>query len=164
MKIAIIADTHDNLRAVRYLVDFFNNNGVDFIIHAGDFVSPFVIEELGKLNGRLIGVFGNNDGDREALLKQAENFDLEIHTPPYQFEIGGRNFLLSHKPEDLPETIDGVVDVIISGHTHEAKNRKTENHLEINPGEAGGWLSSTTHSIILDTDDLSMEIYMVPAP
>ena len=36
MKIGIIADTHDNLPAIRLAVDFFNKSDVDAVFHCGD--------------------------------------------------------------------------------------------------------------------------------
>ena len=161
MKVGIIADTHDNLKAVRYLVEFFNNSGVEVLLHAGDFISPFVIPELASFEGRVIGVFGNNDGDRETLAEFSEKHDLDLCAGPRRFEIGDRTFLMAHRAEDLPQDIPAEIDVVISGHTHRPVNEKRSGYLKINPGEAGGWLTCTIHSLLLDLDDLKTEIFIV---
>ena len=39
------------------------------MIHAGDYVFPGVVLEFKRLNAKLIGVLGNNDGEKGQLLK-----------------------------------------------------------------------------------------------
>lgn len=75
-KIGIMADTHDRLQLIDRAVETLNREGVDLVLHAGDYVAPFAVLRLKPLKAKLIGVFGNNDGDK-SLLK--ERFD----------EIGG---------------------------------------------------------------------------
>lgn len=65
MLIGLMADTHDNLPMVEKAIKMFNEEKVEVILHAGDYVAPFVIPKFRGLKARLIGVFGNNDGDRE---------------------------------------------------------------------------------------------------
>jgi uncharacterized protein len=69
MKIGIISDTHDDIENVRRAIDIFNKEQVQYVIHAGDYVSPGIVMEFKNLNARLIGVLGNNDGERGKLLK-----------------------------------------------------------------------------------------------
>ena len=49
MKVGIMSDSHDHLINIRKAVEIFNEAGVGFILHAGDFVAPFVANELQKL-------------------------------------------------------------------------------------------------------------------
>jgi hypothetical protein len=56
MKVGLISDTHDNLPQIEKAVAFFNDKGVDFVIHAGDFVAPFSVAVLLKLNCDWVGV------------------------------------------------------------------------------------------------------------
>ena len=70
MLIGIISDTHDNLPMIEKAVKKLNEENVALVLHAGDYVSPFVIPKLKALNAKLIGVFGNNDGDHEFLKKR----------------------------------------------------------------------------------------------
>ncbi len=79
MRIGILSDTHDNLPMVEKAVARLNGLSPDLVLHAGDFVSPFVIPGLARLSCPCIGVFGNNDGDRAALAARArEAGNVEI--------------------------------------------------------------------------------------
>ena len=69
MKIGIISDTHDDIENVRRNIDIFNKEEVQYVIHAGDYVFPGIVMEFKNLNARLVGVLGNNDGERGLLLK-----------------------------------------------------------------------------------------------
>ena len=46
MKIGMMADTHDNLNNIKKAVEIFNQEKIDLLLHAGDFVSPFTAREL----------------------------------------------------------------------------------------------------------------------
>ncbi len=163
MKVAIIADTHDNLRAVSYLTGAFNAGGIEALIHAGDFISPFVVPALDQFKGEVHGAFGNNDGDRKTLLSQSEGTDVSITEPPLQVELGGLTFAITHTPDQLAEAnLD--VDCHVHGHTHEPEVTRTDDVLKINPGEAGGWLTGTTHFALIDTENKQVRIRTVPAP
>lgn len=163
MKVGLLADTHDNLDAIRYFIDWFQSESVGAVIHAGDFVSPFTIPELNKFDGPVYGVFGNNDGDRETLLKQSENTTVTISDPPERFEVGNTKFLVSHKPSDLPEDTSDEIDVIVYGHTH-SRSISRRDKLTINPGEAGGWLASSSSAMILETNKNEVKKQVVPRP
>ena len=70
MLIGAISDTHDNLPMVEKAIRRLNDEKVGLVLHAGDYVAPFVIPYFKALNAKLIGVFGNNDGDHELLKKR----------------------------------------------------------------------------------------------
>jgi uncharacterized protein len=75
MRIGIISDTHDDIENVQRAIDLFGREEVKLIIHAGDFVFPGVIDEFKNLKNmqpdiNIIGVLGNNDGEKLVLLKK----------------------------------------------------------------------------------------------
>ncbi len=39
--VGVLSDSHDNMPAIERAVDFFNENNVDMVMHAGDIISPF---------------------------------------------------------------------------------------------------------------------------
>lgn len=43
MRIGILSDTHDYLEMVDAAVGQLNRERVDLVLHAGDYISPFVI-------------------------------------------------------------------------------------------------------------------------
>ena len=59
MLIGVISDTHDNLPIIEKAIKKLNEENVALVLHAGDYVSPFVIPKFKALNAKLIGVFGN---------------------------------------------------------------------------------------------------------
>ncbi|MBU2560247.1 YfcE family phosphodiesterase, partial [archaeon] len=67
--IGIISDSHDNLPSVEKAVDYLNSLDLELVIHAGDYIAPFTAIELKKLDAKMVGVFGNNDGEKDGLRK-----------------------------------------------------------------------------------------------
>jgi len=101
MKIGIISDTHDNLHAIARAVEVFNNEKCELVLHAGDYIAPFTIKPLSNLRSKLIGVFGNNDGDKILLLQRFKEKGFELYPSPYELEFNGKKILLTHFPDML---------------------------------------------------------------
>lgn len=162
MLIGLIADTHDNLPMVERAVKNLNGKNVDLVLHAGDYVAPFVIPKLKELNTKLIGVFGNNDGDRELLKKRFnESEDLEIHGNFGEIFVDNLKIALLHGSEE--ELLEALVnsnsfDMIVRGHTHEAEVKRKGKTLIVNPGEVCGYLSGKSTIAIFDTSERKTEI------
>lgn len=156
--IGLLADTHDNLSAVRAAVRLFAAAGVDLIIHAGDFVAPFTARALLEAGGPVRGVFGNCDGEKAGLLA-ALGERGEIREPPFAFEHAGRAFLVAHQERELAKPISSTVpDVIVVGHAHRPRIERRGGSLIINPGEAGGWLNGKSTAVLLDPATLVAEL------
>lgn len=64
MDIGIISDTHDDVSNLKIALSVFNERKVRYVIHAGDYVFPDMVTEFKNFNGKLIGVLGNNDGEK----------------------------------------------------------------------------------------------------
>ena len=155
MKVGIISDTHDRLDRIEKAVSIFNKKGIDLLLHAGDFVSPFAVKRVNDLQTKLIGVYGNNDGDKLLLSKVAAGLGFEIYRSPYEFRIGNRKGVLMHEPLFLSSLRD--YDLLVYGHTHNLDIRGGV-PLVINPGDASGWLARATF-VILDIDSMQTEIF-----
>ncbi len=54
MLVGVISDTHDNLPMIEKAVKRLNEEKVGLALHAGDYVSPFVIPKFKALNAPLI--------------------------------------------------------------------------------------------------------------
>ena len=157
MLIGIISDSHDHLGNVRRALALFRERGVEIVLHAGDFVSPFVSEPFREAGMRLIGVFGNNDGDKLYLRERFSGIG-ELHFGPHEFELGGRKILLMHEPRALDALVaSGRYDLIVYGHTHRAEIREGR-PLVINPGELGGWLTGQPSAACVDLATLRGEL------
>ncbi len=148
-KVGIMSDSHDNLPAIRAAVELFNKENVDFVIHAGDLISPFTAREMKELNCPFEIVLGNNDGE---ILGLNRIYEGHVHQPPYELKLGGKNFLVLHDGaflQHIKEIED--YDIIIFGHDHKASVSELENGtLLINPGECGGWLYGKSTVCIYD--------------
>ena len=156
--IGIMSDSHDNLKAIKKAVKYFNGEYVDLVIHAGDLISPFTVQEFLKLNSPFIAIFGNNDGEREGLIKAYQNIcyleDFKV------ISIENREIALIHGTNPaIVESIclSGRYDVVICGHTHKLEIKKDKSML-INPGETCGYLSGDKTVVLLDPEDLSYQV------
>ena len=160
MKVGIMSDSHDHLFNIRKAVEAFNDAGVGYVLHAGDFIAPFVANELQKLKCPLLGVFGNNDGERIGLQTRLKGFGAEVKVQPAFVEIEGKRFVIIHE-NDLADPLaeSGKYDVVVYGHTHKADIRKATNGcLIVNPGEVCGWLTGKPTVAILDTETMEVKL------
>lgn len=157
MKIGVMADSHDNVPRIEQAVALFNRRRVELVIHAGDFVSPFALWPFAELRCPLLGVFGNNDGERVGLSRAFDKLG-EVHPNLATTELAGRRIAAVHYPELAePLTAGDVYDLVIYGHTHKVDLRPGPPVL-LNPGEAGGWLSGKATVAIVDLPSLEVEI------
>lgn len=182
MKVGIVADTHDEETAISKAVKIFNEEGVEVVIHAGDFVAPFTVQSFRKLKAPLIGVFGNNDGDK-LLLKQMykDNGVGELHKDPHEFELGTKKMIVTHRPMIVKAlATSGIYDAVIYGHTHkpvieryqhryryqyQRSNRNTGGDggeeacsWLINPGECCGYITGRKTVVVLDLEEEAARI------
>lgn len=153
--IGFVADTHDNLPMVDKAVKEFNQEKVQLVLHAGDYVAPFVIPKFKNLKGRLIGVFGNNDGDRQLLKKKMDEHDnMELRGSFAEISIEGLRIALLHG--DQEELLKALItsrsfDIVVHGHTHKAEVSRNGKTLVVNPGEACGYLSGKSTIALFET-------------
>jgi putative phosphoesterase len=161
MKIGIMSDTHDRLDAVEKAIDFFNREGVEHVLHAGDLVSPFVAPKFAKLKAKLHYVWGNNEGDKEFIRVKFGEIGI---TPIGNFaalELGGRKIALLHGThEEIVGALlrSGAYDVVVRGHNHRAEIREGKTLL-VNPGEVCGYLTGRMTVAVLDSASLKAKVF-----
>ena len=157
MIIGIISDTHDHMDRLREALRAFRERGVELVLHAGDFVSPFMSVPFQEAGLRVIGVFGNNDGDKLYLRERFSGVG-ELYFGPHELELGGRKVLLMHEPRALESLIaSGRYDLIVYGHTHDVDLKKGR-PLVLNPGEGCGWLRGRATCAVVDLGTMEAEI------
>ena len=160
--IGLISDTHDRLPMVDKAIKALNEERVELVLHAGDYVSPFVIPRFKELKVRLIGVFGNNDGDHEFLRRRFSEYKhLEIRGNFAKLVLENLKIALLHGGDEelLNALIDsGGFDVVVHGHAHEAKIYRKGKTLVINPGEVCGYLTGKSTLALLDTKKIEARI------
>ena len=154
MKFLAISDTHDNIYAIRDLIEEVKGEKFDFIVHAGDVISPFAIRELGgleKVSDRIYIAFGNNDGDRGKLMEIALSKGWIIGDI-----IGIPGGCVYHGTNpDVLQLLAKKYEIIVTGHTHR-KGVEKSNALVINPGEVCGYLSGLRSYAIVDDGEVSI--------
>lgn len=160
-KIGIIADTHDRLPLLDKAVKRLNEEKVGLVLHAGDYIAPFVVPHFKPLKADLIGVFGNNDGDRELLKKKFTELKAQIRGKFANVAVEGLSIAMLHGDEE--ELLRSLIkveshDVIIHGHTHEAKTYRKGKTLVINPGEVCGYLTGRPTIATFNTQTLGVKI------
>lgn len=162
MLVGLISDTHDFLPIVEKAVKKFNDENVKLVLHAGDYVAPFVIPRFKELKAELIGVFGNNDGDRELLKKRfGEHEEMELRGNFAELRVNNKKIALLHGTEEelLKALIDGQnFDILVHGHTHKAEVYRKGKTLVVNPGEACGYLTGKSTIAFLDTEKVEAKI------
>jgi len=153
-RIGVISDTHDHLDNVRKAVALFNRLKPDRVVHCGDVVAQFVLREMSGLSMPVIAVYGNCDGDRVALLQQAEELGFSLHNGPFGFELDGKRVVVSHQPmTPAPDC-----DFYLHGHTHKLRHEGSRPVI-VNPGELCGWLSGRATAAMLDTETFEVEFF-----
>jgi putative phosphoesterase len=160
MIMGLMSDTHDRLSMVDEAVKRFNEERAELVLHAGDYVAPFVAAHFKPLKARLIGVLGNNDGDRVLLREKFSEIGAEIRGKFAYVNADGLNIALLHGDEtDLLRSLLKLEshDVVIYGHSHVAKTYRKGKTVVVNPGEACGYLSGKPTISILYTDTLDVK-------
>ena len=150
-----MSDTHDNLPMIDKAILKLNEAKVKLVLHAGDYVAPFAVRRFKDLRPRLIGVFGNNDGDHEFLRKRfSENENLEIRGGFADIAVDGIRIALLHGSDrDLLKALadGGGFDVVVHGHAHNSEVYRKGRTLVVDPGEVCGYLTGKSTVALLDT-------------
>ena len=131
MKLLVMSDIHDNLANMFKVIDFANNIRPDLIVFCGDLVSPFTAVRMSNALSRdiqLIGVWGNNEGDRDTILRRISE-NMSFGTSIIIRQLGRRKLLIFHGLESTKDTEmiitslakSGDYDIILFGHIHHAE-------------------------------------------
>jgi putative phosphoesterase len=154
MLVGIMSDSHDRLPMIDAALALFGRQGVEALIHAGDFVAPFAAGRVLRFSGPLYATYGNNDGERAGLKKLIP----QIQDGPLRLELGGRKIFVHHAIDSGTMVDTERPDIIITGHTHEPANRSEAGTLSVNPGECCGWVTGRCTVAVVDTQGPSATI------
>ncbi len=132
MRLLLIADTHVPRRARDLPARVWDEVGdADVVVHAGDWVSTDLLDELEARAARLVACWGNNDGPAlRGRLPQRADATLDGVRVTVVHETGaaaGRDARMSRRYPDS--------DVLIFGHSHIPWDTTTATGLRLlNPG------------------------------
>jgi uncharacterized protein len=120
MKFALLSDSHDNMRNLDSAIAEAQNVGCEVLIHAGDLIDPSGIHHLQKFNGSVIFVFGNNDHDKEEIIRLAKYSNILVAGDYFDDTIDGARVYVTHYPH-IAETVflSNQHDLVVFGHTHQ---------------------------------------------
>ncbi len=170
MLVGIISDTHDHLKMVEKAFNLFVEKNVEYIIHLGDIISPFVVKKMkaiiGDKNIKVIATKGNNDGDIYLLKKLFDEVGWIFYSTPSMISIDGLKIFIMHGyngiefTEKMAESIARSIgaDIVLFGHTHRTVLKNINNTILFNPGEACGYLTGKSTIGILDTKTRKIEL------
>jgi uncharacterized protein len=137
MNIGIISDTHDNVDAAERAVEVFDEEGVEVVVHCGDFVAPPLLSSFEGLE--LHGVFGNNDGEISGLEATFDALGGEsaLHGRFADLEFDGLSFAVLHgesKAEVETLAAAEAYDFVCYGHHHRRELAEEGRTTLLNPG------------------------------
>jgi putative phosphoesterase len=137
---AVLSDTHDHISNLRHAVELAAERGAVLLVHCGDLVAPFMIQELAAFLGPVHLVFGNNDGDLLLLSRVAAQFpNITLHGQLGDIELEARRIAFAHTPElARPLAASGLYGAVFFGHTHAAEVEWVGDCLLLNPGDLMG--------------------------
>ena len=131
-RLLLVADTHLPSRAKELPSGVWQQvDRADVVVHAGDWMQASLLDELEDRARRVVGVWGNNDGD-----------DLRARLPEVaRFEVEGLRFGVVHETgpsrgrEQRCAELYPDLDVLVFGHSHIPWDTTTASGLRLlNPG------------------------------
>ena len=132
MQLLLIADTHVPKRAKDLPAAVWDQVAdVDVVLHAGDWVTPALLDDLERRAARLVACWGNNDGD-ELRRRLPERADVTLDGVRFTVvhETGAAGGREARMAAGYPDT-----DVLVFGHSHIPWDTTTCSGLRLlNPG------------------------------
>ncbi|QCC59006.1 metallophosphoesterase [Natrinema thermotolerans] len=137
MHIGIVSDTHDNVEAIERATEIFAEEGVEIVVHCGDFVAPLMVDYFEGFE--LHGVLGNNDGDVRNLQRAFDSLggESQLHGRFADLEFDGLSFAVLHgerKAEIEAIAAGETYDFVCYGHHHERELSEEGRTTVLNPG------------------------------
>lgn len=158
MKIAIIADTHDNLATWKKAAVWLKEQDIEEIIHCGDVCAPATLKEISQdFPGKIHLVFGNVNGDRYLITKLVTDGTIPnvvLHNELGELEIDGKKIAFTHQPkfaQALAST--GQYDLVFYGHSHKPWEEKIGEARLVNPGNLAGMFYKATLAVYETKED-----------
>ena len=165
MKIGVLSDTHDRMPAIREFLRQFAEAGVEIVLHAGDYCSPFALDPVVEAHVPMVGVFGRNDGDMEGLRAAAQSgVAIELFESPHSFKLGDHAILLVYDINDVQQRSISAHAFVFHGSLHQQEMKTRKDTLILNPGEACGWMHGSPTAAIVDLDSRHAEFLKLDGP
>ena len=131
-RMLLLADTHLSVRAKRLSPAVWEAvDQADVVVHAGDWVSVDLLDELEARSAQLIGVWGNNDGEElQRRLPEVARETVDGVRLAVVHETGAASGREARCDAGYPDT-----DLLVFGHSHIPWDTTTASGLRLlNPG------------------------------
>ena len=158
MRIGVVSDTHNQLRNTQRIVELFNAAGVERVVHTGDITQAKTLDVLGRLEMPLVGVYGNNDLERDSLERTAQGLGMTIVDPPLRLEWGGRALSVVHDPRAIDAEMLAECDFVLHGHSHLHVLERRDACWVFNPGECAGIMTGLNAIGVVDLETETAEL------
>ena len=132
VRLLIMSDTHLPSRARVLPAQVWGEvDAADVVFHAGDWVTPLLLDQLEERSSRLVGVYGNNDGpELRERLPEVARITLDGLRIAMIHETGDKSGRELRADRAFPDT-----DLLIFGHSHIPWDNTSPGGLRLlNPG------------------------------
>ncbi len=139
MRIGIMSDTHDDMRALERALDILEAEGVDLLLHCGDLCSPDVMEALTAFDAYVAR--GNMDRHSALQATARETVGAGRFADRHALTLNGASAALmhGHREDELRRLIhSGEHAYVFHGHTHRRRDQRFGPTRVVNPGALGG--------------------------
>jgi uncharacterized protein len=160
MRIGVVSDSHGRQPAVISALGQLRERGITTVLHCGDIDDAEMVALFRGLDAHF--VFGNCDGDKEALRAAIREVGATLHEHWGQLELEGVKLAFLHGDDKgLMREVEnsGAFDYLFYGHTHQAEEHRTGPTRVINPGALHRARPKTF--IVLDLGSREVESVMV---
>ena len=158
MLVGVVSDTHNNIKNIENIINIFNKEEVNLVIHTGDVSKAETLRLFSRLSCPMLGVFGNNDRIEKGLKEVCDECNFNFQDPPFPLTLGDKKIAVFHEPELIDGYIKEHEDVqlIIHGHTHRHREETLDNIMIFNPGESAGSLKGKNALGIINLNSLEI--------
>ncbi|MEM6708310.1 MAG: YfcE family phosphodiesterase [Pseudomonadota bacterium] len=153
-----MSDTHNNLKNVARIVELFNQAGVDQVVHTGDVTQAKTLDVLAGLDAPMVGVYGNNDQERDSLDAAVARHGFHFVDPPLRLVLCERRIIIVHDPLEFDGELSPEDTLALHGHTHRHRHEHLGTTLHFNPGECAGHMKGLNAIGIVDLPSLNCEL------
>ena len=158
MRIGVVSDTHNNLKNVARIVELFNTARVDRVVHTGDISQAKTLDVFAQLTMPMVGVYGNNDLERDSLEAAVARHGFEFVEPPLRLAWHDRRIIVVHDPLEFDGPLSHTDELALHGHTHRHRHELDGATLFFNPGECAGHMKGLNAIGVVDLSSLEVEL------
>ena len=162
MKIAVLSDSHDNLKILEKFLVFCKKKKIKTIIHCGDITNSDTLNFIREnFKGEIFVSLGNADLREEILSLKNRLSEVFIFEELGEIEIDNLKIGFCHSPDYSNELIQKKeYDFFFFGHTHKPSMKKFGNCYLVNPGNSANSYFQPTFAT-LDTESKKLNLVLI---